>query len=247
MPERKSVKKKINQALIGSKGQLAVILSQLKVFTEAKVSLEQYQTDSEIAASMLWNASLLGDLHCKKIIDLGSGTGILGLGTMLLGASEVQFIEIDEKALETCKKNHSWLKSEFSVGFPASFQNDDISRVRGLFDVVVMNPPFGTKREHADRVFLQKAIELAPIVYSFHKASTLGFVQAFAEDNGFKLTHHWLYSFPLKQTMKHHTKRIQRIKVVCVRLCKNSDLKNKQPSNLFKPPLACIKYGNESA
>ncbi len=218
MPEKESVSNKNQHQIIFSKGQLAVVLSKIKGFAEAKVSLEQYQTDSEVAASVLWNAFLLGDLQGKNIIDLGSGTGILGLGTMLLAANSIVFVETDEKASEICKNNFNTLKSEFSVKIQPLFQNCDISKATGVFDVVVMNPPFGTKQEHADRIFLQKAIEVAPVVYSFHKASTLSFVQAFVLDNGFKITHQWLFSFPLKQTMKHHQRRIQRIKVVCVRL-----------------------------
>ncbi|MDO8661448.1 MAG: METTL5 family protein [Candidatus Woesearchaeota archaeon] len=218
MPEKERTNKKHTTPIVQSKGQLAIILSKIKGFNEAKVSLEQYQTDSEVAASVLWNAFLSGDLQNKKIVDLGSGTGILGLGTMLLGASELVFVEIDKTASETCKNNFSALKSECSGDFLASFRTEDVSDTTGVFDVAIMNPPFGTKKEHADRVFLQKAIELAPVVYSFHKASTFGFVQAFAKDNGFKITHHWQFLFPLKQTMKHHTKKIQRINVVCVRL-----------------------------
>ncbi len=217
MPEKK-LNQTANHAIVCSKGQLAVILSQIKGFAEAKVSLEQYQTDSETAATVLWHANMICDLANKKIIDLGSGTGILGLGTMLLGCSEVTFVEKDENALKLCKINAKNLKSEFSDDFLVSFQNKDVSEVLGSFDVVVMNPPFGTHEAHADRVFLQKACSLAPIIYSFHKAATFAFVQAFAKDNGFAITHNWQFDFPLKQTMKFHTKKIQRITVVCVRL-----------------------------
>jgi len=189
MAEKEVVKNNCISPTLYSKGQLALVLSKIKGFAEAKVSLEQYQTDSEVAASMLWNAFLLGDLQGKNIIDLGSGTGILGLGTMLLGAKSLVFVEIDKTSLEICKNNFSTLKSEFSIEIKPLFQNCDISKATGMFDVVVMNPPFGTKQEHADKIFLQKAITLAPVVYSFHKASTLHFVQAFASDNSFKITH----------------------------------------------------------
>jgi putative methylase len=35
-----------------------------------------------------------------------------------------------------------------------------------------MNPPFGTKRPHADTQFLQAALRIGKVVYSIHKAST---------------------------------------------------------------------------
>jgi len=143
MAEKEVVKNNCISPTLYSKGQLALVLSKIKGFAEAKVSLEQYQTDSEVAASMLWNAFLLGDLQGKNIIDLGSGTGILGLGTMLLGASELSFTEIDKTALEICKNNYTQLKSEYSGDFTASFRTEDVSSTTGSFDIVVMNPPFG--------------------------------------------------------------------------------------------------------
>ena len=64
-------------ANIGSKSSLAVALSKLKGFEKPKVKKEQYMTDSEVAADILWNAFMDGYIDDKTIADLGSGTGIL--------------------------------------------------------------------------------------------------------------------------------------------------------------------------
>ena len=48
-----------------TKSRLAIILSTLNVFTDPKVRLEQYPTDSEIAADILWNAVLQDDIVDK--------------------------------------------------------------------------------------------------------------------------------------------------------------------------------------
>ena len=46
-------------------------------------------------------------------------------------------------------------------------------KMRGFFDVVVMNPPFGTKEQGMDYIFLTKAFEICKgNVYSFHKTCT---------------------------------------------------------------------------
>ena len=50
-----------------SKSRLAIVLSGLEGFLEPKVRQEQYLMDSEIAASVLWNAYLLGDIESKMI------------------------------------------------------------------------------------------------------------------------------------------------------------------------------------
>ena len=88
-----------------SKSGLAIVLSKLEGFKEPKVRVEQYIMDSEIGAFVLWNAALLGDIKQKVSVDLGCGTGILGIGALILGAKMVYFVDSDQEALETAKEN----------------------------------------------------------------------------------------------------------------------------------------------
>jgi len=46
----------------------------------------------------------------------------------------------------------------------------DIGVMRGAFDTVLQNPPFGVQRKGADRKFLEKSLELGDRVYSLHKS-----------------------------------------------------------------------------
>lgn len=201
-----------------SKSALAIALSQLEGFSEPKVRQEQYVMDSEIGASVLWNAYFLGDIEGKVIADLGCGTGILGIGGLLLGAKKVIFVDSDKKALEIIKKNISKVKSEgYTIG-RASFICKDIGKLELNSDVVIQNPPFGTKVTHADMLFLEKALETAPIVYSFHKSETKGFLQRFSAKKHAKITHVWDFRFPLKATFLFHRRQIHRIGVSCFRL-----------------------------
>jgi len=85
-------------------------------------------------------------------------------------------------------------------------------------DVVVENPPFGTKDAHADKVFLEKAFSLSDCVYSFHKTSTAKFVAAAADDNGFNVSENINFSFPLKAVHEFHRRQIHRIEVTLFRL-----------------------------
>lgn len=226
-----SVQKSMSFAI--SKGRLAIVLSRIDGFPTAKAKTEQYVTDSEIAAQILTN--ILGDFADKTVVDLGAGTGILGLGALLCGAKEVILVEQDAEALAVAEQNYASIKSEFSVG-KATFVNKDItesskkttlqskienSRFSSEFcqnaDIVVMNPPFGTKQEHADKKFLEKAFAIATTVYSFHKTSTRHFVETVAKDHGFMISHSWDFEFPLKATMKFHERKIRRIEVTAFR------------------------------
>ncbi|MCX6706771.1 MAG: METTL5 family protein, partial [Candidatus Woesearchaeota archaeon] len=200
--------------LVNSKARLAVELSKLSVFEEPDLSSEQYPVDSEIGADVLWNAYYQEDIEDKIIADLGCGTGLLGIGALILGARKVFFIDSDENVLEIAKQN---LASFVEMG-ETEFNHSDVSDFTQRVDVVIQNPPFGTKQKHADRDFLIKAFSITDTIYSFHKATSKDFMQKISADHGFKISHYWEYDFPLKATQLFHKKRIHRIKVGCWRL-----------------------------
>jgi|TARA_B100001971_G_C18025324_1_gene449658 putative methylase len=201
-----------------SKGELGVILSRLRVFDKAKVRVEQYPMDSEIAAQMLWEAHLRGEIDGKIIVDLGCGTGILGIGALILGARMVFFIDNDNKAIDIAKINLENVKSEGSIGGKVNFLVQDIKEFSGRGDVVIQNPPFGVQTRGNDRAFLNKAMETAPVVYSFHKSESNKFIKAFSAEKGYVVRGYWEFDFPIKATQKFHTKKIYRFKVGCWRL-----------------------------
>jgi len=206
------------QQRIASKSQLAIVLSQLKGFENPKVRDEQYLVDSEIAAGVLWEAFLCGNIEKKQVADLGCGTGLLGLGALLLGASTVFFVDRDGDALRAAEFNLSTIKSRFFVPGKAVFRHQDIEQFDEKADTVIQNPPFGTQQMHADKAFLEKAFETAPMVYTFHKTSTAAFVQKTAEKHGFQISRQYDFAFPLKATQPFHRRRIHRIGVSCIRL-----------------------------
>jgi putative methylase len=206
-----------NRDRIGSKKALAVLLSSLDGFKGPKVRVEQYTTDPEIAAQVLWNAFMKGDIG-KVSVDLGCGPGMLGIGLLVLGTEKVYFVDFDRKVLDIAKKNLEKVQSEgYTVG-EAVFRCQEVNDFNEQVDVVVMNPPFGVKVRHTDRVFLKKAFDVAKVVYSFHKSESKNFVKAFSDDNGFKITDVLDFNFPLKATLDYHTHRIKRIKVSCFRI-----------------------------
>jgi putative methylase len=200
---------------IRSKKDLAVRLSRLEGFTNAKVSAEQYPTDSEIASDVVWEGGLLGDFG-KVSVDLGSGTGILGIGVGLLGSGKVFMVENDKDALEVLGRNvakECGDESECEMEIIAG----DIADFSQKVDCVIMNPPFGTRQKHADRNFLVKAFSVADVVWSFHKTSTLSFVKTLAEDSGFVIERSIDYNFPLKKSMAHHKKKVENVAVTAFR------------------------------
>lgn len=201
-----------------TKSRLAIVLSKLGVFENPKAKSEQYATDPEVAAEVIWQAYMIGDIKGKALADLGCGTGILGIAALLLGAKKVHFVDNDKASLQIAKKNLE--KVRIITSGRAEFEDCDIEDFAKKVEVVVQNPPFGIKARHRDRVFLQKAFEIAPIVYSFHKSESAEFLKSFARDSRFDISNRRDFSFPLKRTQKYHKRDIFRIKVSAYRFMK---------------------------
>ncbi|XP_014479329.1 PREDICTED: methyltransferase-like protein 5 [Dinoponera quadriceps] len=158
--------------------QLEEYLQQLEVFEKPKVLLEQYATSAHIASHMLYTAqSQFNDIEGKSVADLGSGCGVLSLGAKMLGAGYVVGFEIDSDAVDIHSGNCDDIELHVEI-----VQCDILQclpgKFEGRFDTVVMNPPFGTKRNAGvDMRFLETAIRLSGnAVYSLHKSSTRDYV-----------------------------------------------------------------------
>ena len=60
---------------------------QVRAFDAPDVMLEQYKTSSHLAAHMLFTIQdAYGEIEGKTIADFGCGTGILAIGSQVLGA-----------------------------------------------------------------------------------------------------------------------------------------------------------------
>ncbi|MDK2876114.1 MAG: putative methylase [Archaeoglobaceae archaeon] len=192
------------------KKRLEIALESLEGFRNPKIELEQYVTPANLAGFILTNADLFGDL--KTVIDLGCGTGILAIGSAILGAYAIG-VEIDRDALSIGRFNAE--KLGVSVDFIACDVRDFKLKKRAT---VIMNPPFGIQRRHADRPFLEKAFEIANVIYSIHSAESEFFVRKRAEENGFNVTHVWKFMIPLKRTYSFHEKAFKYIPVEVFRI-----------------------------
>ena len=66
----------------------------------------------------------------------------------------------------------------------ADVKDPSLSSRAGTFDTVVMNPPFGAQKKHADRPFIDLALVLAPVTYGIFNAGSAPFVRTYTEGPG---------------------------------------------------------------
>lgn len=198
------------------KKKLEILLQSLRGFVNPKIELEQYITPAPIAAEILTIALLKGDISDRTIYDLGCGTGILGIGAALLGAKEVIMVEADAEALEIARQN----AEKFSLG-NLKFIEAEVKEIAGKGDTVLMNPPFGVHRRGADIEFLDKALEIAPVVYTMHKSETREFVLRHLKSRGVAEAEILPVKFILPRTYSFHEKEKKAVSVDIYRIRRN--------------------------
>ncbi|MBI2545089.1 MAG: 50S ribosomal protein L11 methyltransferase [Candidatus Aenigmarchaeota archaeon] len=200
-----------------SKKQLEITLSKLKQIETPKPSLEQYTIPGELAADILHQAYMSGDIEGKVVYDLGCGSGRLAIGALILGAKEVIAVDIDDQVLNVAEQNMEFIiTNNIAVKGSIKFIKSDLKKFSGKCDTVIQNPPFGIQKEHADRIFLEKALECGNKIYSLHKdgyEKTVQFLTKFIEDRGGQVEKIIPYKFPIQHMFKFHDKPKKEIEV----------------------------------
>ncbi|UCE15880.1 MAG: 50S ribosomal protein L11 methyltransferase [Candidatus Bathyarchaeota archaeon] len=142
-------------------------ISKVKPHPTPRAYLEQYTISTETTAKILHIAAYTyDDIIGKTIMDLGCGTGRLAIGAVLVGAKEAFGVDIDREAIRMAHNN----AEKLGVKERTHWIIADIDVMRGSFDTVLQNPPFGVQRKGADRKFLEKSLKLGYRVYSLHKS-----------------------------------------------------------------------------
>jgi putative methylase len=158
--------------------RLEILLEKVAGFESPRPEREQYQTPAPLAARLLYTAFMAGDIAGLRILDLGSGTGMLGIGAGLLGAGEVIGVEADPDANRIAALNAKELKADLTI-ITADITNTEALTAIPPADTVIMNPPFGAQKEHADRPFIDLALEKAEVVYGIFNAGSESFIRQY--------------------------------------------------------------------
>jgi len=196
--------------------RLEMTLQRVAGFSSPRPVLEQYQTPAPLAARLLFHALMKGDIEGKVVCDLGSGTGVLAIGAALLGAISVKGVDVDKKAVDIAHKNAELLDADVKF-IVADVKDQNLTDVLGLCDTVIMNPPFGAQKVHADRPFIDLAISVAPVIYSIFNAGSTPFIKTYTTGR-VEIDERVGGVFTMKRTFSFHTQDIQEIGVEILRL-----------------------------
>jgi putative methylase len=183
------------------RSELVRFLAAVPPFARPLAALEQVATPPEAAAELLFTAERVDGLRGRSVLDLGSGTGRLALGAAVLGADPVTGVEVDPAAVAAARE----VATRRSLA--VRFVEREVAGWDAPADLVVMNPPFGAQRRHADRPFWDVALRLAGrSVYSFALADSRTFIAERAVAHGAHVIEARPVRWSLERSFPHHTR-----------------------------------------
>jgi putative methylase len=196
--------------------QLEMRLEGLKSYQDPSPGREQYQTPAPLAARLLHHAFMQGDIEGRSVCDPGCGTGILSIGAALLGAAEVIGLDIDGGAIRIAEDNA--LRAHVHPRFIRGDVTDPACiRQVPACDTVVMNPPFGAQAAHADRPFIDAALEIGQVVYGIFNAGSRSFIEGYVIERA-TVEGVIAAQFSIRRTFSFHTRDIREIPVEIIKL-----------------------------
>ena len=180
------------------KGELTRKLSKVEGFEDPKISMEQYVTPPDLAADLVFTAYMQNDLE-GKVVDLGTGTGILAIGVALLGGKATA-VEKDEEALKIAKNN----AEKLGVSDLIDFVHSDVEEFSDECSTVLMNPPFSQHTEEGLK-FWSKACEISERVYSISPATGREGIKSFIKSSNHRVIDQSEFRIDLPATYGFHT------------------------------------------
>lgn len=203
--------------------QLECALQEVKTFENPKVQFEQYPTPPHIAACILHTIhQTYDDIEGNIVADFGCGGGILAIGASLLDARYCLGIDIDDDALRIAEENCRELEIDNVSLILGDVCNMSWMNARDAIDVVVMNPPFGTKQNKGmDMVFLRQALQVAQkSVYSLHKSTTREHIRKKATEWNIKMEVVSRLEYDIPALYKFHKQKSVDVAVDFIRFSK---------------------------
>ena len=219
------------------KRYLEMILDNLKPHPNPKSNLEQYTMEGKLASEILFFAkedilnNFVIDLGCgtgklsigAKLMGASSVIGIdideETLNTAQYNLKNLKNIELinklysDEeitniiKNIQFINEDVKNLNMEFISKYKLYENNNQNKENNKAKNIIIQNPPFGSQKKYADRIFLDKALEIGDVVYTIHNTPTREFIIEYVKNKGRTITNIFQASFRIPKIYEFHKKK----------------------------------------
>lgn len=202
---------------VSSKRELEIIIQSIGGYSKPKLRLEQYVTDANLVAEVVWLAYLKGDVAGKRILDPACGTGRFSAAAALLGAAQVICTDVDEDAARDAYKylNSLGLLDVVDV----AVMDFTLPAVARTMDTSFQNPPFGIWGPRGiDVELLLNSMRLSKVTYSIHKEGTEEYIINIVKENGGSIEVMRGLRVSIPYVYRHHRKPRKMVEVYVIRI-----------------------------
>lgn len=108
-----------------------------KFFLNNKTLIPRKETEILVELTYQFLKTKYKDLSKLSILDLGTGTGIIGITLKKMTNANVTLVDISEEALEIARKNALFHQVDVLL-----VQSDWFSNINNKYDLIISNPPY---------------------------------------------------------------------------------------------------------
>lgn len=127
-----------------------------KFLVNENVLIPRFETEELVENTLLYIDKIFPDKNLK-VIDLGTGSGCIGITLKLKNPSfDVTLLDISKEALEVAKQNASSLNAQVKL-----CQNDMLENLEEKYDIIISNPPYIKENEPIEEIVKNNEPHLA--------------------------------------------------------------------------------------
>lgn len=125
-------------------------------FVNSNVLIPRFETEELVENTLKFIEYYFSDQDLK-IIDLGTGSGCIGITLKKkLPASQVSLVDVSKDALEIAEKNAKQLQADVTC-----VESDFWDKINGKYHIVISNPPYLKNNEEVESIVVQNEPHLA--------------------------------------------------------------------------------------
>ena len=126
-------------------------------YVNKNVLIPRFETEELVEKTMQKIQEYFQDVDCLSLIDLGCGSGVIGL-TMKekFPKLQVTLLDISSSALEVAEKNREQFGLEVQI-----IEGDMLENVHEKFDILISNPPYIKDDEEIEAIVRQNEPAIA--------------------------------------------------------------------------------------
>jgi putative methylase len=192
-------------------------IDKIDSFRSPKVELEQYSLPSDLIAFILILSA--DDLIGQNVVDLGCGTGRFSLPIIHFFSNRILGVDIDPDAMEHLVQLQKRNRLAIDL-LLTSIEFSEPNLWGKRYQTTLMNPPFGTKRQKIDMVFLKQALKFSKVIISIHKTNpkTRILIRNLGREHGKNVIILATVEFPIFASLKFHRKHKHNVRVDLLRI-----------------------------